>query len=80
MHSERIELKIPREVQEKVGRKKRLREGKMQSMAGTNNSTALLNDNTDDNPTLDNNLTKMSQSDREREREELIMAERNHSS
>lgn len=52
----------------------------MQSMAGTNNSTALLNDNTDDNPTLDNNLTKMSQSDREREREELIMAERNYSS
>jgi hypothetical protein len=33
MHNEKIELKIPKEVQEKVGKKKRNREKQMENMA-----------------------------------------------
>lgn len=75
MHNERIELKIPREVQDKVGKKKRNREKQMENMAKSDGFEKKEGDNpTEDNSTTLENI-KSSQSDREREREELIIAE-----
>jgi hypothetical protein len=57
MHNERIELKIPKEVQDKVGVKKRHREKQMESMAKSQdafNKKEEVNSTDDNSTTLEN--------------------------
>jgi hypothetical protein len=57
MHNERIELKIPKEVQDKVGVKKKNREKQMESMAKSQdafNKKEEVNSTDDNSTTLEN--------------------------
>jgi hypothetical protein len=58
MHNERIELKIPKEVQDKVGVKKKNREKQMESMAKSQddgfNKKEEVNSTEDNSTTLEN--------------------------